>query len=64
MNKRQYSYMIHNEIKRINRRIDNKILLGYSYDQDARRHKVLLETMRKMNLKNRAQGFFRSLIHI
>ncbi len=51
MNRYQYKFAIEKEIKKLNRTIDSKIVSGMRYRDDARRHKELLQQVRKMNQK-------------
>lgn len=53
MKKRQYKFMLRNEIRRLNKRIDSKILMGYPYEHDAKRHKQLLATLTKVTKRER-----------
>lgn len=61
MSKRENIYIIKNELSKINRRIEAKIILGYSYARDAKRHKMLLQTLNKIQNRNQ-YSWFRSLI--
>lgn len=58
MNKRQYINVLSNEISKINRSIDRKILMGYSYDSDAKRHKQLLAVAKRIQRRRRTGVFF------
>jgi len=40
---------INKEIKKLNNRIDSKIVRGRSYEKEARRHRELLATMQRIN---------------
>jgi hypothetical protein len=41
-------FSIRKEINKINKRIDQKIVKGESYDREARRHKDLVVQLRKL----------------
>ncbi len=58
MTRYQYTKKIENEIKKINERIDYKILRGEQYLEDSKRHKVLLSKIRQQ----RKAGIFVNLI--
>ena len=51
MNRYQYKYAIEKEIAKLNRNIDSKIVSGLRYAEDARRHKILLQQMRRLGAK-------------
>jgi hypothetical protein len=46
MSQTQYLKMLEREIQKINKRIDQKILLGEKYMKEAREHKLLLKKVR------------------
>lgn len=48
MSKREYKIVLKKEIDQLNRKIDEKILWGLSYKQEARRHKELISKMRNL----------------
>ncbi len=43
-----FMFSIRKEINKINKRIDQKIVKGESYDREARRHKDLVVQLRKL----------------
>ena len=47
MSKQQYLRALNKEIQKLNGLIDDKIVHGYDYKREARRHKVLLQQLRK-----------------
>ncbi len=61
MNAREYAHSIDSEIKMINRIIDQKIIRGLNYYEDARRHKLLLQQRSKL-IKEKRMFRFMSLI--
>lgn len=48
MRRMTFMFSIRKEINKINRRIDQKIIKGESYDREARRHKDLVVQLRKL----------------
>ncbi len=48
MSKHEYFKSIHKELKKINKVIDEKIILGKSYKEESMRHKFLLTQIRKL----------------
>lgn len=56
--------MLRNELSRLNKRIDNKILMGYPYESDAKRHKLLLETLTKIMRRERISEFTQSILNV
>ena len=57
MNYRQFGETIEKELQNLNLIIDEKILHGISYREEARRHKALIKWARR----NRQTSFFRKL---
>ncbi len=55
MSQTQYIKTIENKIKRLNERIDLKIINGQSYGADSREHKALL---RKIAARKQSVGLF------
>ena len=49
MNKKTLFKEINKEIKTLNNRIDKKIVKGRSYEKEARRHKDLLITLKRIH---------------
>ncbi len=62
MSKTQNAYILRNELARINKRIETKILLGYSYTRDAKRHKMLLEALHGIQQK-KTGGWFKMIFN-
>lgn len=58
MTPQQYKKVLASEIKKLNQRIDFKILHGQEYRDDSRRHRELL---RKLERQNKKSGFGRLL---
>ncbi|GEM_PF-1714735 len=52
MTKHQLARMIDTELAQLNKKIDWKIISGYTYKDDARRHKLLLAKARQVNRKS------------
>lgn len=48
MNRLQTRTAIKNELKRINRKIDRRIIAGYSYRSESRRHRALLRQLDRL----------------
>ncbi len=48
MRRMTFMFSIRKEINKINKRIDQKIVKGESYDREARRHKDLVVQLRKL----------------
>jgi hypothetical protein len=59
MTPHQYKKVLAEELKKINQRIDFKILQGEKYRDDSKRHRDLL---RKFQRQKRAQGLFGRLL--
>jgi len=57
MSQKQYLKMLEKEIKKVNRKIDEKIMRGEEYRKEARDHKLMLRRMRYFTRQN----FFRNL---
>ncbi len=57
MSQHEYITSIRNEISRLNRIIDHKIMIGRSYKIEAKRHKALLKKLRQ----HHNPGFFGKL---
>lgn len=57
MSKEQYKKIIEREIYKLNQRIDFKIIKGERYADESKKHKLLLQKMRKYDRK----GFFSRL---
>ncbi len=49
MNKKTLSKEIYKELSRLNGQIDVKIIKGRPYKTEARRHKILLSTLRRLH---------------
>ncbi len=47
----QYAFAIDQELRKLNEKIDLKIVYGESYASEARRHKMLLDQARKLKRK-------------
>lgn len=54
MNKQQYLKALNQEIQKLNGVIDHKILHHYDYKREARRHKQLLQAIRKEEQRRRS----------
>ncbi len=66
MTQHQYKIAIQREIKTLNQKIDEKILYGWNYADDARRHKQLMARMRRLqkgNFLSRVKSLFTTLSH-
>lgn len=48
MRRMTFMFSIRKEIKKLNERIDRKIIKGESYDREAQRHKDLVLQLRKL----------------
>lgn len=48
MNKRELIKSLRSEIKKLNRVIDRKIILGLQYGDDSRRHKFLTMQLKRL----------------
>ena len=59
MTPQEYKKVLAAEIKKVNQRIDFKILRGERYSEDSKRHRELLKKLQNHHKKNR--GFFRLL---
>ncbi len=59
MTPQQYKKVLAAEIKKLNQRIDYKILRGEQYHDDSRRHRELL---RKLRRQRRKQGILGRLL--
>ena len=46
-----YIQNLHDELKKLNYRIDSKILRGQSYTAEARRHKMLVAEIKKLKTR-------------
>lgn len=60
MSKKEYKIVLKKEIEKINHKIDQKIVWGLNYKQEARRHKELILKMKslgKQSVWNRALSF-------
>lgn len=57
MTQHQYTKKIQSELRKLNERIDSKILRGEQYAEDSKRHKILLTRIRKQR-----KGFLARLI--
>lgn len=51
MSKETYLTIVQKKLERINTSIDFKILNGLNYQEEARRHKMLLDQVRKLRRK-------------
>jgi hypothetical protein len=52
MTQREMQEYLNQEIAKLNQKIDWKIVSGYSYRDDARRHKTLLTKVKKFNRRS------------
>lgn len=59
MTPQQYKKVLATELKKVNQRIDMKILKGERYNDDARRHRELLQKLQRQHKRN---SFFDRLI--
>ena len=57
MTKMSLVYMISKELRKLNDKIDHKIVRGMSYDRESQRHKQLLSQLRQVE---REAAFSRS----
>lgn len=57
MNARQYAQSINEEIKTINKIIDQKIIRGLNYYEDAKRHRLLLQQRSRLVREKRMFTF-------
>lgn len=64
MTRNQYKKVIENQIKKINERIDYKIVNGIAYSNDSRRHKALLDKFRRQYETPSFFGKLLSFVHI
>jgi len=60
MSQQQYLKTLQDQIRRLNLIIDRKIMLGWDYKAEARRHKLLVSKIRK----HKNPGFFDKLSSI
>lgn len=58
MTKITHIYTLNKEIARVNKKIDQKILKGESYNRESRQHKILRAQLRQVEKDN---AFSRSL---
>lgn len=58
MSKYQLTKEIQKELDILNRRIDDKILRGVSYGNEAKRHKMLLAQLTRFNRHSSGKGIF------
>lgn len=58
MSKQQYLRALNKEIQKLNGLIDDRILHGYDYKQEARRHKELLRQLRREERRRTARSVF------
>lgn len=61
MSQQQYKKALEQEIRKLNERIDMKILRGEHYGAESRRHKLLLRRMRAYSQKSFLSRVFFSL---
>jgi hypothetical protein len=54
MSQEQYKKIIERELRNINQRIDFKIIKGEQYAEESKKHKMLLQKIRRQKRK----GFF------
>lgn len=59
MSQTQYLKMLEQEIQKINKKIDLKILQGENYFKEARDHKLLLQKVRYHSRRSFFSKFFR-----
>lgn len=52
MTQREYRVVLKRELNKINRKIDEKIMWGQNYKQEARRHKELIIRMQNLGKKS------------
>lgn len=66
MTKYQVSKVIYEELNRLNREIDRKIIQGVSYAEESKMHKMLLARLRRMvpeqSLLSRSMNFITSFV--
>lgn len=48
MNKMSFIFSVRKEIRKINEKIDSKIIKGEAYEREARRHKQLVSELRRL----------------
>jgi predicted exporter len=58
MSKQQYLRALNKEIQKLNGLIDDKIVHGYDYKREARRHRELLRQLRKEERRRTARAIF------
>jgi hypothetical protein len=61
MSQEQYKKIIEREIRNINQRIDFKIIKGERYADESKRHKLLLQKIRKQKHKGLLGRLFANL---
>lgn len=57
MSQKQYLKMLEREIRKINRKIDEKILRGEEYKREAHDHKLMLRRLRYLTRQNPFKTF-------
>ena len=66
MTKYQVSKVIYEELNRLNREIDRKIIQGISYSEESKMHKMLLAKLRRMvpeqTLLGRSMSFISTFV--
>ena len=53
MSKRELKREMELELARLNRLIDIKVIKGYSYTEESKRHKALLSQLKKLNFRQK-----------
>ncbi len=61
MTQHEMKAFLRQEIAKLNQKIDWKIVSGYSYKDDARRHKALLSRVKKMNRRSAFRSWLYSM---
>lgn len=52
MSQREYRIVLKRELNKVNRKIDEKIMWGQNYREEARRHKELIIRMQNLGKKS------------
>jgi hypothetical protein len=61
MSQTQYQKTLAQELEKLNRQIDYKIVHGIRYRDDSRKHKAILSLMSKHTGKKKTSGMFAKL---
>lgn len=61
MTQHEMKVFLRQEIAKLNQKIDWKIASGYSYKDDARRHKALLTQVKRLNRRSTFRSWFYSM---